>query len=201
MIFGSPEVITMDGERGLHSLYVADWAEANNVQMRFRAPHQHAWIVERHNAVLRTSLHRMESQCQDEGRRPHLSTIVSLAVHMKSSPRSMATPRIRQFLADPAASNERLREIAVSCITEATAKERISRANRHPSTPTITDESYKHGDLVDIWLEPTDKDQSGWRGPAKVMQCLPAEGAVVSKWQGAAKAECWSEELRKSGLT
>eukprot|EP00971_Amphidinium_carterae_P061059 1208299-Amphidinium_carterae.1 len=50
MIFGSPEVITMDGERSLHSLYAADWAEANNVQMRCRAPHQHAWIVERHNA-------------------------------------------------------------------------------------------------------------------------------------------------------
>eukprot|EP00971_Amphidinium_carterae_P341508 6480320-Amphidinium_carterae.1 len=127
--------------------------------MRYRAPHQHAWIVERHNAVLRTALHRMESQCQDEGRRPHLSSIVSLAVHMKNilttydgySPHqavlgrsSSILPKISSEVTETASSMQRLREIAVSSIAEATAKERVNRANRHPSTPTITDESYKH---------------------------------------------------------
>eukprot|EP00971_Amphidinium_carterae_P107671 2131956-Amphidinium_carterae.5 len=33
MVFGSPTLLTVDGEKGLHSLFTADWAEINGVNM------------------------------------------------------------------------------------------------------------------------------------------------------------------------
>eukprot|EP00971_Amphidinium_carterae_P325068 6455158-Amphidinium_carterae.1 len=193
MIFGSPTLLTVDGEKGLHSLFTADWAEINGVNMRYKAPHQHAWIIERHNQTLRESLHCMESQCEAEGRHPAFPMMVSLAVHMKNvltthsgySPQqavlgrsSSILPQVSSEVSQDAASTQRLREIAVSSIVEATSRERVNRANRYPSTPTLTDSSYVNGDQVDIWFDPTNKDQPGWRGPARVVQCLPTDGIV-----------------------
>eukprot|EP00971_Amphidinium_carterae_P046572 917433-Amphidinium_carterae.4 len=96
----------------------------------------------------------MSSPCTFDGYSPHQAVLGrSSSILQKLS--SEVT------VSEDAISIQRLREIAVSSIAEATARERINRANRHPSAPTITDESYKHGDL-----------------------CLPTEGVVVCKWQG-----------------
>eukprot|EP00971_Amphidinium_carterae_P232785 4619851-Amphidinium_carterae.4 len=136
MVFGSPTLLTVDGEKGLHSLFTADWAEINGVNMRYKAPHQHAWIVERHNQTLREALHRMETQCEAEGRHPSLPIMVSLATHMKNvlttysghSPQqavlgrtSSILPQTSSIVAEDAASTQRLREIAISSIVEATS--------------------------------------------------------------------------------
>eukprot|EP00971_Amphidinium_carterae_P057731 1141872-Amphidinium_carterae.1 len=52
--------------------------------LRFKAPRQHAAVAERHNALLRDTLHRMESQCVLESRRPTMDIILSYAIHMKN---------------------------------------------------------------------------------------------------------------------
>ena len=42
----------------------------------------------------------------------------------------------------------------------------------------------KPDDLLDIWFEPTTKDQSGWRGPAAVKSVQAAEGNASVRIQG-----------------
>ena len=43
-----------------------DWAATNGVHLRFKAPRQKAWIVERHNEIFRRGLHGTESQLKRE---------------------------------------------------------------------------------------------------------------------------------------
>ena len=41
---------------------VDDWAMYNQVTMKYKSPRQKAWLVERHNALIRSALHRSEAQ-------------------------------------------------------------------------------------------------------------------------------------------
>ena len=45
------------------------------------------------------------------------------------------------------------------------------------------------GDLVDFWRKPATKDESGWRGPATLVEpraegSLPTGSAASVRWQG-----------------
>jgi len=44
-----------------------DWAAAHGINLRFKAPRQQAWIVERHNETLRRMIHWTEAQIKSEG--------------------------------------------------------------------------------------------------------------------------------------
>eukprot|EP00959_Pyramimonas_sp_CCMP1952_P093886 1964154-Pyramimonas_sp.AAC.1 len=46
---------------------VADWAEANRIQLKYRPPGAKAWIAERRQQILRKSLHTTEDQMKKEG--------------------------------------------------------------------------------------------------------------------------------------
>eukprot|EP00971_Amphidinium_carterae_P350498 6491579-Amphidinium_carterae.2 len=45
-------------------------------------------------------------------------------------------------------------------------------------------DSFPRGTKVDIWFEPSNKDITGWKGPAEVQLCQPDRGQVTVKWQG-----------------
>ena len=81
-------------------------------------------------------------------------------------------------------SNARVRKVAAANILEATAQQRLERANRHKSRPSLERFQYKPQDLVDIWFEPTNKDSRGWRGPATVLSVQPDEGNITVRVQG-----------------
>ncbi len=53
----------------MRGLCATDWAETQGVSLKYKAPHQKAWIEERHNEMLRHSLHTTESQLIKEERR------------------------------------------------------------------------------------------------------------------------------------
>ena len=72
-----------------------------------------------------------------------------------------------------------MREIAASNIIEATALARLERANRHKTVPSIERSEHKPGDLVDIWYDPSHKEQQGWRGPAQVALIQESDGVVA----------------------
>eukprot|EP00973_Karenia_brevis_P080511 11169959-Karenia_brevis.AAC.1 len=59
-------MLTLDEETGMRGQKVSDWASTHNIQLQFKAPRQKAWIVERHNELLRRSLHTTESQLRKE---------------------------------------------------------------------------------------------------------------------------------------
>ena len=64
---GPMKVLVVDGEQGLRGRAASDWAEANSVELKFKAPQQKAWIAERHQEILRHTAHTVESQLVKEG--------------------------------------------------------------------------------------------------------------------------------------
>ena len=78
----------------------------------------------------------------------------------------------------------RVRELAAANIIEATAKARLARADGYNTRGAIQRQQFKEKDLVDIWFEPTNKDQKGWRGPAETLSVNSAEGNVSVRYQG-----------------
>eukprot|EP00971_Amphidinium_carterae_P015242 300681-Amphidinium_carterae.1 len=76
-----------------------------------------------------------------------------------------------------ALSNEaRMREIATISIIEENSRQRLARAMRHQTRPSAEELDYRVGELVDIWFPPSNKEVSGWKGPAKVLSVQHAEG-------------------------
>ena len=61
-IFGSMTILALDGENGMRAKEVDDWAMHNQVILRYKAPRQKVWFVERHNVLLRSIVQRVESQ-------------------------------------------------------------------------------------------------------------------------------------------
>ena len=61
------KLLVLDGETAMRGQAASDWAEANSVELKFKAPDQKAWTAERHQELLRQSCHTTESQLQKEG--------------------------------------------------------------------------------------------------------------------------------------
>ena len=64
--------LVQDGESGMKGRAVADWAEANRIQLKYRPPGSKAWIAERHQQIQRKTFHSTEGQIQKEGIYNHL---------------------------------------------------------------------------------------------------------------------------------
>ena len=60
--FVGMNVLTLDGETVMRSKDVDDLAMYHQVISKYKAPHQKAWLVERHNALIRQGLQRAETQ-------------------------------------------------------------------------------------------------------------------------------------------
>ena len=75
--FGPMGVLIADGEKGLASEEVAQFLDRALVQLKTKAPGEHAQMVERHHELLRRLLLRVESQLQAEGL--HVPTEVVVA--------------------------------------------------------------------------------------------------------------------------
>ncbi len=84
-IYGPMETLVMDEETGMRGRCVMDWAEANTVGLKYKAPRQKAWIVERHNELIRHGLHTTETQMIKEGIVAPFEQVVTLVFFMKNS--------------------------------------------------------------------------------------------------------------------
>lgn len=65
-IHGPMKVLTMDQESSMRGKCVDDLAIAKQITLHYKAPRQKAWLVERHNEILRQALHKVETQIQRE---------------------------------------------------------------------------------------------------------------------------------------
>ena len=66
-VFGNMKTLTLDQETGMRGKEVDDWAMYNQIAMKYKAPpHQKAWLVERHNALIRNALQKAETQVISE---------------------------------------------------------------------------------------------------------------------------------------
>ena len=75
--FGPMGVLIAEGEKGLASEEVAQFLDRALVQLKTKAPGEHAQMVERHHELLRRLLLRVESQLHAEGL--HVPTEVVVA--------------------------------------------------------------------------------------------------------------------------
>ena len=73
-IYGPMHRLTLDEETTMRGRAATDWAVQNQVTLNFKAPRQKAWLVERHNEILRQELHRTELQLKK------VSLITSFAI-------------------------------------------------------------------------------------------------------------------------
>ena len=46
-VFGSPELLVVDGEAGMLAAHARDWASSHSITFKFRPPKAKAWVVER----------------------------------------------------------------------------------------------------------------------------------------------------------
>lgn len=93
-------------------------------------------------------------------------------------------------------AEQRIREIAIQSMTEASAKAQLYRA-----TKAIAQKypDYKKGEMVDFWRAPSSKDVTGWHGPVRVVEARPKDGQVICRI-GGQERPCRLQDVRCSLL-
>ena len=174
-IFGPMQLLVIDHEAGMTGFFAADWASSQGISFKFKAPRQKAWIVERHNELLRNGIHTTETQCLKEGIYNAFESTVAivnfslnaLTVINTSTPYNAVLGRqppmlppieggyrneMDEALNRPGARHRheaRVREIACTNIIEYNAKKRVERALAARTQHPIEAHEYQPGELVD----------------------------------------------------
>ena len=209
-LFGPPKTITADHEGSLCSEEASIAFERWGVSFKPKPVGSHAYIVERHNELLRTQFKHVKAQCILEGLQVDDSEILSEALYSKNtmlsihgkSPYQAVIGRTPPILGDfeqqtVSAIDDstgslsrhatRLREISLQAMVEGTAQDRLRRAAASSTRTSGELLNLKAGDSVDVFRSPANKDSTGWRGPATVMGTQNiTDGYVDVKWGGRA---------------
>lgn len=212
---GPMQTLISDGELGITGDSMRSKLKRLGISLKIRAPGQHARFIERRGAILRTTLHCIESQMIREGVQASMEALLSEAVFAGNALVHVGgvtpyqciygrTPAMLPPLPDadenkselePAAEQTRhkVRTIALEAMIQATSLARTSRALRSRAI-AATEVQYKTGDLID-YHRPTTKDVSGWQGPVPVLRYVPEEGVVIVQINGKPKP-CRLQDVR-----
>eukprot|EP00438_Fugacium_kawagutii_P035880 Skav204682 [mRNA] locus=scaffold1284:96116:106049:- [translate_table: standard] len=204
-IHGPMQQLISDGESGLTSERVQALLRRQGILVKVRAPGQHARFIERRGAILRVTLHCLDSQLMREGILSSMEDLLAEAVFAGNSlvhvggvtpyqciygrtpamlpPLPEETGAIADELAESADQKRcKIRTAALEAMIQATSLARTSRALRARSI-AATETVYRKGDLVD-YHRPASKDTSGWRGPVEVLEYKPEDGTVIVRLNG-----------------
>jgi len=212
--FGPMKVLVADGEKGLASEEVAQFLDRVLVQLKTKAPGEHAQMVERHHELLRRIILRVESQLRAEGLIVPMEVILAESILAKNVLTTVAgqtpyralygrePPGLTEFepqsetvlddhsggVAGHSRNHHRVREMAIAAMVQESAQLRIERALDSKTRLAVEQLELEPGDLVDFWRKPATKDESGWRGPARVVEPGDRGGdessATTVQWQG-----------------
>ena len=177
-----------------------------------RAVGQHPRIIDRRTALLRDSLHRIDTQLGVEKLRDipfkyRLSEAVfagnCLISVNNTTPYNAVYGRVPHLLPNITSHEQpvkdgdnealpgilrhshRLREIAIQNIIEGTCRARVATASKTRTLPAAQISDYKIGDQVEIYRNPGNKDSSGWLGPGTICDLtMVSRGAIGVRWQG-----------------
>ena len=190
-IFGPMKVLIFDGETGLNDESSTWYFQVRGIEKRTSAVHQHTRIADRRVQILRTSVHKILGQFAEEGIAMPFVRVLAEATFVINaiSTASGASPYVAVMGRSPALMPElgprelinddrdeqcpirhaaRLRATAISTIAENTARERLRGALKTHTRPTGEELKFNVGDSVEYYREPTNRDVSGWRGPAVI---------------------------------
>ena len=205
-IHGPTQQLITDGELGLTNPTAEARLKRLGVSLKVRAPGQHARFVERRGAILRTTMHCMESQLIREGVPIDMDILLSEAtfsgnvlVHIGGvtpyqcvygrAPAMLPPMPDEQSTSNDEASEQsqaarhRIRTAALEAMIQSTSLARTSRALRSRGI-AATEIKYEPGDLIDYHRPTSSKDASGWHGPTKVLEYKPEDGIVVIDLHG-----------------
>ena len=208
-IFGPCQFLVSDHEGSLFSEEASIALERWHVVLKPKPVGSHAYVNERHNALLRGQFAMIKTQATVEGLEVDNAEILAEALYAKNamlqvhgcSPYQALLGRVPELLkefespgislTDDALGGQhtrhatRLRELSLQSMIEGTAKARLSRASHSQSKPAGELLDLQVGDSVDIHRVPASKDQVGWRGPAIVTSVSNlADGFVDARWGG-----------------
>ena len=197
--YGSPAELISDQEGGLNEVAAAV-LEQLKIKLHLKAKSQHAPVVERHNEILRRQIHLMDQQATRDGLRVSFTQVLNEAVFSKNvllqyggySPYEALFGRTPPMLDVMTAEDDqerehpaRLRSIAVQAMIQASAEDRIRRANATKSRPAGELKDMQVGDLVDIYRPTISKDVPRWHGPASITDLTAlTDGIIGVRWQG-----------------
>ena len=224
-VYGAPDCFESDQEGALAGEAAGVWAARWGTSRRLRPRGASAYMVERHNELIRQTWHRVHCQLIDENLRVDFKLELAEAVFAKNAMMSVdgTTPyhallgRVPRMLVDfekplgasaddsegvDGASKHvlRLREVALQKMIEATAQSRMSRALNSKTRPASERLELSTGDLVDYRRPEANKDVSQWKGPAKVVDLSRQhEGDIVVDFQGRT-ISCRTQDVRRALL-
>lgn len=183
---GPMQYLICDGELGIMGPAAQSRLKRLGIEPKIRAPGQHARFIERRGAMLRQSLHCLESQLMREGISAEFDVLLAEAVFAGNalihiggvtpyqcvfgrSPAMLPPlPEETEGQDGPSAGSDRVRQhvrtAAIAMVQAGTS--RTLRAKSIAATET----KYQAGDLVDYHRPSSAKDISGWHGPAEVIE-------------------------------
>ena len=219
-VFGPMSVLIWDGETGLDDDESTTYFQLRGITKRTAAPNQHTRIADRKIAVLRDTVHKLNTQVTSDGVNVPFVRIVAEATFALNaltsvngmSPYTAVLGRVPAMLpcddtllsdstgSDASKHSFRLRELAVQAIAEGTARERMKRALHSQAKPSaLSDLDYRVGEVVDYWREPVNKDVSGWRGPATITDLTRLEhGRIGIRTNTDQMLTCRVQDIRRS---
>lgn len=217
-VFGPMQVLIFDGETGLDDPAATQYFELKGITKRTSAPGQHVRICDRRTQVLRDTVHKISSQLSEEGISLPLSRVLAEATYAGNaltsirgvSPYTAVLGRVPPLLPDAlsvtddteahvtAQHTHRLREIAIQCIAEASAQDRLKRASHTLTKPAGEEFEYRLGEQVEYYRPPMSKDVSGWRGPATICDLSRLEhGRVGIRTRSDNVLTCRLQDVRR----
>eukprot|EP00971_Amphidinium_carterae_P030095 591580-Amphidinium_carterae.1 len=209
-MFGAPKTLVSDQEGGIMS----DWSGVQLGRWgisRMPLPERsHASVVERHHAIIRDTFVRVRDQCVSDGVPYTDSLVLDESVFAKNvltniggfSPYQAVFGRtpplmITDFEQAPLETlrddgetslgqTARIRELAVACMTESLATDRVKRAMKAQTHRSSKEMNLEIGQLVDFYRTPVGKERPGWRGPARIVDASTVHdnGILHVLWQG-----------------
>ena len=201
-LFGPPSTIVADQEGALSGAAGGAWMSHRDIKYVPKAKYAHASVVERHNALLRRQVHLLLEQSNEDGLRVPFSAILAEAVFAKNALLRInnftpyeavlgRTPPLYDLIAPEfgeevaAKDADRLRGKALRAILQATAESKAQRAAKSKSRLSGEPLELSTGDQVEFFRTPSNKDLSGWAGPATVVDLQQLDqGQVGITFQG-----------------
>ena len=203
-VFGGVQTFTSDVGTEMQCMEVDDFAMYHQIAVKHNVLLQKAWLDERRNAPIRSTLQGAEAQVINESFCSSFNIVLGLVIFLHDAfvPINNRTPykvlRGRQphrlpFLEGvpngdlDVTGHDNLagvREIAAVAIIEATAKQRLVRDDKRDQVAAIDRSEHQAGDLVDIWYDFFIEDTFGWCGPAQTAIVNEGEGDVIVRFQG-----------------
>ena len=200
-LFGPFKFLIIDGEKGISSKETIAFLKSFGCQLEERARGQHARMIERRGALLRHSLHCTKSQLEKEGVTWTFNMLLANCIFAGNALTNVGgtTPYVTRFGSTPAMlpdidapqedgivgvgrNLQRIRMVSLQKVIEATAIAKIKRALNTKTSASGEQMDYRPGELVDHYTDPKQRDVSGWRGPAEVIENMPERGRVKLKW-------------------